>query len=375
MQAKSRLVRATIALLAGALTISGCAVIPPDAEVATVDYKACLASSVASIEAGSIDDQALDGLQRAVLKQGVAFKHSVATASPNTESYVKQLKRLVGAGCNIVVAVSQPMAAATYRVAKANPEVRFVLVDAQLTTSFGQPSELENVRELRFDTATSAFMAGYLAAASSTSGVVAAFTASPAAPVTDVILAFKQGVEHFNAQKGASVSVIGAAGEEPGKWSRVDVWADSAAQTSLAYRLASRGADVIFVYAGSVVLGENPGQGSTDGSGADAASPMFIGSDADWFTLEANAPVAGSILASVTKRVAAEVETTIAMGLTDTFSGGSAGSFVGTLADGSVALTEAHSIAYPAGLAADLSRIASEIAEGTIVVASSINNK
>jgi basic membrane protein A len=380
MGAKMRLIRGLSVLAASALLLTGCSAIGPNAEVTDVDYKACIAASVSTIEAGSIDDQALDGVQRAVVKQGVGYKLALASEKPNTESYVNQLKGLIAADCDFVVAVSNRMAAATYRVAKANPDVRFALVDAELTTSFGQAAPLENVRELRFDAAQSAFLAGYLAASATKSGVVAAFGANRTTQIVEVITGFKQGVDYFNSQNGTSVSIIGAPGSDPRDWSVTGAWADSAAQTKLAYRLATRGADVIFGYTGSVVLGANPstsGEGEntgTDGN-ADAASPMFIGIDTDWAALAANDAVKGSILASMPKRIAPVVESTVAAGLTDTFVGGIAGRYVGTLSDGGVALTEAGAVTYPTGVAGRLAQLVSEINDGTIVVDSSINNK
>jgi basic membrane lipoprotein Med (substrate-binding protein (PBP1-ABC) superfamily) len=102
---------------------------------------------------------------------------------------------------------------------------------------------------------------------------------------------------------------------------------------------------------------------------------MFIGIDTDWAALAANDAVKGSILASMPKRIAPVVESTIAAGLTDTFVGGIAGRYVGTLSDGGVVLTEAGAITYPAGVAGRLAQLVSEINDGTIVVDSSINNK
>ena len=376
MKDKMRITRSLAVLTASVLVLAGCSAIGPDAEVTEVDYKACLAASTSKIETGSVDDQALDGLQRAVLKQGVGYKLALATTKPNTESYVNQLKSLIATDCDFVVAVSHRMAAATYRVAKANPNIRFALVDAELTTSNGQPAELENVRELRFDAAQPAFMAGYLAASSTKTGVVAAFGATRAPQITAVISAFKQGVDYFNAQDGTSVRLIGSPGDDARDWSVSGNWGDSAAQTKLAYRLASRGADVIFVYGGSVVLGASPeGFVFSQGEDKNLSLPRFIGTDSDWWSLEANAQVKSLILASVAKSVAPTVEASIAAGLTETFVGGVAGRTVGTLSDGSVWLTEEHDVDYPAGVATRLTQLAAEIADGTIVVDSSINNK
>jgi basic membrane protein A len=375
MTDKMRMTRSLALVAASAFMLAGCSAIGPDAEVTEVDYKACIATSSSKIETGSIDDQALDGVQRAVVKQGVGFKLAPATAKPNTESYVNQLKSLIAADCDFVVAVSHRMAAATYRVAKANPKIRFALVDAELTTSNGQPAELENVRELRFDAAQPAFMAGYLAAASTKTGLVAAFGATRAPQITSVIAAFKQGVDYFNSQDGTSVRVIGSPGVDPRDWSVSGNWGDSTAQTKLALRLVNRGADVIFSYGGSVVLDSAPEVFVFTTDEGTKMVPRFIGIDTDWWALEANAQVKSLILASVDKRVAPSVETSIAAGLTETFVGGAIGRSIGTLADGSVSLTEAHSVAYPAGVATRLTQLATEIGDGTIVVDSSINNK
>lgn len=351
------------------LALTGCTPVNEEAQVTPVDYKVCLATSETAIETGSIADQALEGIQRAVLNKGVSYKVLNARTDATTISYISELKNLVRSDCNLIVAVSHRMSVATYRVAKANTKVNFVLVDAALTTSAKAPASLPNVRELRFDAPAAAFLAGYLAASATKTQTVGAFGGANVKQVNDVLAGFKKGVDTYNDRNNAVVEVIGAAGDYPSRWQFTSTWASSKEQTALAYKLADVGADVIFAYAGTTTLGLNPAGGAALGG------PAFIGVDSDWFNLAQNSDVAPALLASVTKNIAPAVEGSIASGLAGAFSGGQSGRFVGTLANGGVALTGQHELEYPSGVAAALEELQAQIAAGTLVVDSSVNNK
>jgi basic membrane protein A len=351
------------------LALTGCAPANEEAQITPVDFKACLATSETSIEPGSIADQALEGVQRAVLNEGVKYKVLNARKDATTISYISQLKNLVRSDCNVIVAVSHRMSVAAYRVAKANPKVDFVLVDAALTNSKKVPASLPNVRELWFDAHSAAFLAGYLAAATTQTNTVGAFGGASVKQVTDVLAGFKLGVTRFNEQNQKNVLVEGLVGDNPSRWQFTSTWASSQEQTALAYKLADAGADVIFAYSGSTTLGLNPAGGAAVGG------PSFIGIDSDWFNLPQNTDVAPAILASVTKNIAQAVEGSIVSGLSGAFAGGTSGRYIGTLANGGVALTEPHSLSYPSGVAAALDAIKSEMVAGTTVVDSSVNNK
>jgi len=364
-----RFFRSIASLSLVTLALTGCAPANEEAQITPVDYKACLATSETTIEAGSIADQALEGVQRAVLNKGVAYKVLNARTDATTISYISELKNLVRSECNLIVAVSHRMAVATYRVAKANPKINFVLVDAVLTTSKRVPASLPNVRELRFDAHSAAFLAGYLAAATTKTNTVGAFGGANVKEVTDVLAGFQLGVTRFNEQNQKNVAVEGLPGDYPSRWQFTSTWASSKEQTALAYKLSDAGADVIFAYSGSTTLGLNPAGGAALGG------PAFIGIDSDWFTLAQNVDVAAAMLASITKSIAPAVEGSIAAGLAGEFAGGQSGAYLGTLANGGVGLTEQHTLAYPSGVAAALDAIKSEIVAGTLVVDSSLNNK
>jgi basic membrane protein A len=369
LEAGLKIVRSLASLSLAAIALTGCTPVNEEAQVTPVDYKACLATSETAIETGSIADQSLEGIQRAVLNKGVAYKVLNARTDATTISYISQLKNLVRSDCNLIVAVSHRMSVATYRVAKANPKVNFVLVDAALTTSNKTPASMPNVRELRFDAHSAAFLAGYLAASASKTQTVGALGGANVKQVTDVLAGFKLGVTRFNEQNNAEVEVIGAAGDYPSRWKFTSTWASGEEQTALAYKLADAGADVIFAYSGSTTLGLNPAGGAALGS------PAFIGVDSDWFNLAQNSDVAPALLASITKSIAPAVEGSIAAGLSGKFAGGQSGAYLGTLTNAGVALTEQHTLAYPTGVAAALEDLKAEIIAGTLVVDSGLNNK
>lgn len=366
-----RLIKASAAACLLALSLTGCAPANEEAKVKPVDFKACLAVAETFVEAGSIADQALEGLQRAVLQSGVSYKTSVAATDATTPSFVKQLKQLVNGGCDLVISTSHRMAIATYRVAKVNPKVDFILVDATLTNSKGVPTPLENVKELRFADEESAFLAGYLSASKSKSQIVGAVGGANVPKVRSVLAAFKQGVDRYNDQFSKSIAVIGAEGQNAVAWSFTKKWASAALQTKLAYALGAKGADVIYVYTGSALIELQAKPVDT----GDAASVLFIGASSDWFALAENSESAGIILASTTKTIAPQVATAITAAVSGEFVGGRLGLYLGDLNNGGVAITQPHSIAYGTSVNAELASLVAQISAGTLVVDSSENTK
>ena len=77
----------------------------------------------------SFNDAAAAGLDKAKSELGVTAKEAAAVAGENEAAREERLQQLVDAGYTHIVAVGFAYAQATGKVAKANPDVHFAIVD------------------------------------------------------------------------------------------------------------------------------------------------------------------------------------------------------------------------------------------------------
>lgn len=133
----------------------------------------------------------------------------VTVESGRAADYSINLDSLLAQGCQLVVASGAGTRDAVQAAATSNPNVRFVIVGAGLVTAEGQPTTLPNVRSVQFSSGQGGYLAGYLAAAVSTSGIVGVIGGSDL-PTTRVVLdGFVDGVNGYNLASGAQVRVLG----------------------------------------------------------------------------------------------------------------------------------------------------------------------
>jgi basic membrane protein A len=219
------------------------------------------------------------------------------------------------------------------------------------------------VKPIQYDTAQAAFLAGYLAAATSQTGKVATYGGMLFPSVTIFMDGFKQGVEYYNSEKGASVEVLGADGTDSSKWSATGDFSDQTKGKTLTEGFFSQGADIVLPVAGPVGIGS--GQATLDSEGT-----YVVGVDSDWYGLGAHADYKSNILTSIEKKMAKAVLEVIKSGVDDAFLGGDENQYVGTLANGGVQISAQHDVAYPDGVQAELDAIAAKIKDGSLVVTS-----
>lgn len=249
-------VRSTLAAGLLALVLVGCAT-PPEPTTSTsqpppepvVSYKACLVTDAADYMEGAPDSEAIDGLDRAQRELGIETNH-VTAAQP--ADYARVLQSLVDAQCDMIIGLGAPIADAVEAAAKTNPGVQFALLDA---TPNSAPA---NLRPVLFSTHESGFLAGYLAAASSTTGKVGAFGSLNIPAVSIYLDGFVQGVDHYNQTKQGKVEALGWSLEaQDGTFVRSDSspYDDPVAGRAAAQSLVDEGADVILAVAGHSGVG------------------------------------------------------------------------------------------------------------------------
>jgi basic membrane protein A len=317
------------------------------------DFLACQVTDTGGVDDKGFNQTAYAGLQRAESELGAEI--SVLESQAETD-YETNINSFIDQGCDVIVTVGFLLGQATQDAANANPEVPFSIVDFAYDEGV---IEANNVLGQVFNTQEAAFLAGYLAAATTESGIVGTFGGINIPPVTVFMDGFVQGVDYHNAEKGTSVTVLGwdyAAqdGLFTGNFESLD---DGRA---FAQNLVDEGADIVMPVAGPVGLGSSALAGEL---GADTLK--IIGVDTDQY--ETDTQNQGVYLTSVLKNMDVTTFGAIESVYNGTFEGGV---IVGTLDNGGVGLADFHDLAGEVSdeTAAEIDAIRAAIIAGDIVV-------
>jgi len=298
-------------------------------------------------DTGGVDDKgsnqiAYKGVQDAETTLGVKTDLLESTTDAD---YAPNLQNFADKGCNVIVTVGYLLGDATRAAAEANPGISYAIVDS----SFDPP--IANARGLLFSTDQSSFLAGYVAASMTKTGIVGTFGGIKIPPVTRFMDGFAKGVAYHNAQKGTSVKVIGwnmetQDGTFAGNFESLD---DG---KNIAKSQADEGADIIFPVAGPV------GLGSAQLAMESAGKVKIIGVDVDMSISNPNAAEVyiGSVLENIDAAVLAAI--------TDVVNGvKTSENYVGTLKNGGVGFAYT---AVPEELKTEVEAIRQGIIDGTI---------
>jgi basic membrane protein A len=314
-------------------------------------YLACAVTDTGGVDDKGFNQYTWKGVQDAAKAGGFEAK---VLESKSDADYTPNLQSFIDAKCDVIVSVGFLMGDATKAAATANPNTKYSIVD------FAYDPVIPNVLGQVYATNQGGFLAGYLAAGISKSGVVGTFGGMhlPHA-VTDFMDGFVWGVDYYNKAKGKQVKVIGwDAGKQDGVFVGDFTSLDKA--KDLAKSMTDEGADVILPVAG--------GLGTAVAALAQQMGPdalKVIGVDTDQYNTD---PDHKSVyLSSVLKRVDSTTNSAVTEAFKGTFKGGV---IVGDLKSGGVDLAPFHDMdsAVPADLKAELAKIKAGIIDGSIKV-------
>jgi basic membrane protein A len=311
---------------------------------------ACQITDTGGVDDKSFNQTAWKGVQDAQKELGVEGK---LLESKVETDYEPNINSFIGQNCDIIITVGFLLGDATKKAAEANPNQKFSIVD------YAYDPPLPNVLGQVYATDEAAFLAGYLAAGVSKSGVVGTFGGINIPPVTIFMDGFVHGVNYYNKQKGASVRVLGWDVEKreglfTNNFSSLD---DGRA---FAKNLFDEGADIVLPVAGPVGLGS-----AALASELGTDKLKIIGVDVD-MTLT-NPGRKDVYLTSVMKNMDSTTLAVIKSVQDGSFKGGV---IVGTLASGGVGIAPYHDLdpAVPAELKAEIETIKKGIIDGSISV-------
>ena len=195
-------------------------------------------------------------------------------ASSNRQAetdYEANINSLLGGGCDVIITVGFLLGDATKTAAEANPDQKFSIVD------FAYDPTIPNVLGQVYATDEAAFLAGYLAAGMTKTGMLGTFGGINIPPVTIFMDGFVHGANYYNAQKGTDVTVLGWNPEtREGLFTNNFESLDDG--RAFAQNLYDEGADIVLPVAGPVGLGS---AALADELGTDKLK--IIGVDADLY--------------------------------------------------------------------------------------------
>ncbi|THV21787.1 BMP family ABC transporter substrate-binding protein, partial [Glycomyces paridis] len=194
----------------GLAALAACGDAPSDSngdDNAEGSFSACMVTDSGGIDDKSFNESAWAGMEAASAENS-AIKVEYKESS-NTDDYDPNLQSLVDKGCDFIVGVGGLMSANVTNAALANTGVGFAIVDGTPSDADGAPVETDNVYSIQFDTAQSAFLAGYIAAAQTETGTVATWGGMQIPPVTIFMDGFARGIEQHNTDKGTDVELLG----------------------------------------------------------------------------------------------------------------------------------------------------------------------
>ena len=307
-------------------------------------------------DTGGINDKSFNQSSYAGVTAAAAADSNITPKylqSNSTSDYASNITAFLGQKCGIIVTVGFLMGQATQTAAKANPNQKFAIVD------FSYTPPLKNVDALLFNTLQDGFLGGYLAAGMSKTHKVATFGGQKLSTVTIYMDGFYDGVQYYNKNHNAHVAVLGW--NEPSQNGEfTNSFTDLTAGQRITNTFITEGADVIFPVAGGVGLGAAKAVQTADQSGQNV-NMMWVDTDG----CVSAAQYCKYFITSVEKGITTAVKVAVLSAANGTFHGGN---YIGTLANGGVALAPYHDFAgkVPASLQAELTTIAQQIKLGTI---------
>jgi basic membrane protein A len=309
---------------------------------------ACQVTDTGGIDDKSFNQTAFKGITDAV-DAGYAVAESDYLESQAETDYAPNIQSWLDEGCDLIITVGFLLGTATQEAAEANPDQPFEIIDFAYDEGV-----VPNVRGAVFGTTDAAFLAGYLAAGVSQTGVVATYGGIQIpCGVTCFMDGFVYGVRYHNQEKGTDVQVLGWNPEEQtGTFTGDFENADNGRNVTQSF--VDEGADVILPVAGPVGVG-------TAALAQELGDVWVIGVDADWFvTLPEYTDV---ILTSVLKGLDVAVFETIKDVAEGDFEGGTR---LFTIAEDGVGLGPINE-AVDAELAAEIETIREGLVDGSIV--------
>jgi basic membrane protein A and related proteins len=331
------------------MILAGCGPTMPPFTGQAADLKVCMVTDSGGIGDKSFNDLTWKGVQQAIDEFGVQGNYIQSTQPTD---FAPNLSACKDSGATLILCVGFMMADDCKAAATANPETYYAGVDMG---GFG----LTNFRGVTALMEQSTYLAGYLAAATSTTGKLGWYTGIMGPPVQIFGDGFYYGMQKYNEVKGANVTMIGYDANNPGQATATGSWIDADKGRSLGQSMMDEGVDIILPVCGGVGA-------ATAAVMQERGSGYIFGVDQDW--TQTYPQYTDQILASVTKAVNVHVYDAVQRILDKKWKGED---FVLTLENGGTSLTYNPAVTVPDSLKAEIADIQAQIISGKIKIPAS----
>jgi len=277
--------RVAAAMSVAALALAGCGSSTDSTSSATGSsaaktLKVGMAYDVGGRGDQSFNDAAAAGLDKAKTQLSADTKEATAVNNEPESAREERLQQLIDAGYTNVVAVGFAYAPAVKKIAAANPDVKFALIDSTDATG-------PNIENLTFAEQQGSYLVGAAAALKSKTGNIGFIGGVN----TDLIKKFEAG---YVAGAKAVNPAIKVQVKYLTQFPEMSGFGDPAKGKTAAEGMYQQGADVVYAAAGA--------SGSGVFTAATSAGKMAIGVDSDQI-LTAPAADKASIITSMLKKV------------------------------------------------------------------------
>lgn len=249
--------------------------------------KVCVVLDTGGENDKSFNEFTLKGAREAAEEEGMEFAHIVSEAATD---YEKNIDNFIAEDCGMIITVGFLMGDSTAAAARANPDVKFAIVDVayfpgagcaeDVADCYTEEGGLSNVTSLMFAEDEVGYLAGVLAGCMSDSGVIGSVSGMEIPPVVRFVEGFQTGAATQNPDiETLNVYIPDFNDPSTGKQAGESMIAD--------------GADIIFG------VGGNTGNGGL--LAAHEAGLMAIGVDVDQYNTYPE--VASSLITSAAKNM------------------------------------------------------------------------
>ncbi len=183
----------------------------------------------------SFNEGVYNGVEKFKSETGIEYREFEVTNETQRE---QAIARMAQRGANPVLGVGFAQAPAMEKVAKANPDTKFAIIDSVV--------DLPNVRSIVFKEQEGSFLVGMLAAMASETGKVGFIGGMDIPLIRRFACGYVQGAKHANADVEVFQNMTGTT---------PSAWNDPTKGGELAKSQFDRGADVVFAAAGGTGIG------------------------------------------------------------------------------------------------------------------------
>lgn len=315
-------------------------------------FSACIMISNTGIADHSFNQAAWAAMTEAKSNLGITVKY---LEQSGTVAFSTIGAEFVQDNCSMIIGVGFDTETTIDTLAKANPSIKFAVIDDTLTTP--EP----NAVSLVYQTNQASFLGGYLAAGMSKSGTVGVYGNEAIAPVELYMTGYVYGVDYYNKVHSTNVKVIGW-NPAAGSGQFVGSFTDVNHGKLITEAEIQQGADVIFAVAGPIDEGTVEAMQAAGGPTAGYYT-LWVDSDG----CETNPNACGELLSTVQKNIQPSLYQVIQKTVTGSFP---KGNYLGTLTNSGVGLAPYHQLAgkVPAALQKEITALEQAVAAGTVQV-------